>query len=110
MNIDFTVKKIAKIFNGKIIGDNEVTIKGIGTIENANKGDITFLSNAKYIDYLDKTNASAVIIDNSLTIPKKYKPTLIKVTNAYESFAILLTEINKANIEKKANLFSLQTI
>ncbi len=32
MNIDFTVKKIAKIFNGKIIGDNEVTIKGIGTI------------------------------------------------------------------------------
>jgi len=98
MNIDFTVKKIAKIFNGRIIGDNEVTIKGIGTIENANKGDITFLSNAKYIDYLDKTNASAVIIDNSLTIPKKYKPTLIKVTNAYESFAILLTEINKANI------------
>ena len=30
-----------------------------------------FLSNAKYINYLDKTNASAIIIDNSLTIPKK---------------------------------------
>ena len=110
MNIDFTVKKIAKIFNGKIIGDNEVTIKGIGTIENANKGDITFLSNAKYINYLDKTNASAVIIDNSLTIPKKYKPTLIKVTNAYESFAILLTEINKANTLVKKGIEKLSYI
>ena len=27
MNIDFTVKKIAKIFNGKIIGDDDVTIR-----------------------------------------------------------------------------------
>ena len=101
MNIDFTVKKIAKIFNGKIIGDNEVTIKGIGTIENANKEDITFLSNAKYINYLNTTNASAVIIDNSLTIPKKCKPTLIKVTKAYESYAILLTEINIFNFFSK---------
>ena len=76
MNINFTVKKIAKIFNGKIIGDNEVTIKGIGTIENANKGDITFLSNAKYINYLDKAlgmidkKTFGICIDCEKLIPK----------------------------------------
>ena len=47
-SIDFKIKNLAKIFDGKIIGDEKLIINGVSSIENANEGDITFLSNNKY--------------------------------------------------------------
>ena len=41
-NLDFKIKKIAEIFDAKLIGNKEVKITGISDIENAKKGDITF--------------------------------------------------------------------
>ena len=103
-NIDLKVKKIADIFDGEIIGNNNITIKGIGSIENAKNGDITFLSNNKYIDYLEKTKASVVIVDKSIKIPKKNKLTIIKVKNAYTSFALLLSQLDKNKIADKKGI------
>ena len=65
-NLDFKIKKIAEIFDAKLIGNKEVKITGISDIENAEKGDITFLSNDKYKKYLDSTKASAVIINKEV--------------------------------------------
>ena len=39
-NLDFKIKKIAEIFDAKLIGNKEVQITGISDIENAKKGDI----------------------------------------------------------------------
>ena len=36
-NIDFKIKNLAEIFKGKVIGNNNLRISGIGTIENAKK-------------------------------------------------------------------------
>ena len=103
-NIELKVKKIADIFDGEIIGNNKITIKGVGSIENAKKGDITFLSNNKYLDYLEKTKASVVIVDKSIKIPKKNKSTIIKVKNAYTSFALLLSQLDKNKIADKKGI------
>ena len=51
-SIDFKIKNLAEIFDGKIIGDEKLIINGVSSIENANEGDITFLSNNKYSKYL----------------------------------------------------------
>ena len=72
-SIDFKIKNLAEIFDGKIIGDEKLIINGVSSIENANEGDITFLSNNKYSKYLNQTKASAIIIDNSFSIPKSSK-------------------------------------
>ena len=56
-NLDFKIKKIAEIFDAKLIGNKEVKITGISDIENSEKGDITFLSNEKYKKYLDSWNS-----------------------------------------------------
>ena len=103
-NIELKVKKIADIFNGEIIGNNKITIKGVGSIENAKKGDITFLSNNKYLDYLGKTKASVVIVDRSINIPKNNKSTIIKVKNAYTSFALLLSQLDKNKVANKKGI------
>ena len=58
-SIDFKIKNLAKIFDGKIIGDEKLIINGVSSIENANEGDITFLSNNKYSKYL---NTSSIFI------------------------------------------------
>ena len=103
-NIDFKIKNLAEIFEGKIIGNNNLSINGISTIENAKKGDITFLSNNKYVKHIKTTKASAIIIDNKSLISKNSNTTFLIVKDAYESFAILLSEIDKMEKSKKSGI------
>ena len=56
-NIDFKIKNLAEIFKGKVIGNNNLRISGIGTIENAKKGDITFLSNKETVCWYSFSSA-----------------------------------------------------
>ncbi len=53
---------IARLVGGEIIGDARIVISGVAGIQDARPGDITFLANPKYSQYLDKTSASAVIV------------------------------------------------
>ena len=105
-NLDFKIKKIAEIFDAKLIGNKEVKITGISDIENAEKGDITFLSNKKYKKYLDSTKASAVIINKEVELPNNSKLTFLVVKDSYLSFALLLSEIEKLNISRNIGIES----
>ena len=51
-NIHFKIKNLAKIIEAKIIGDENLIINGLSDIETAKKGDVTFLSNMKYLKFL----------------------------------------------------------
>ena len=54
-------------------------------------GAISFLSNPKYIPYLYETKASIVLVNKDFVPEHEVKATLIKVDNAYESLAKLMT-------------------
>ena len=58
----FSLKFISEYIDASIVGDADIEIDNIATIENAEQGSITFLSNSKYNKLLDSTRASAVII------------------------------------------------
>ncbi len=78
----FKLKELAKIFNCSYKGDGEIEITGVASLERAKKGDISFFDNPKYRPYLEKTNASAVIIPfeekfNRLPVLKAKNPKLI---------------------------------
>ena len=67
-----TLKEIAKIIDGEVVGDNGVLITGIAGIKEAREGDITFLANPKYAPLAQVTRASAIIIsrdEQSLSKP-----------------------------------------
>ena len=90
--MNFTASQIAFIVNGKVEGDINATVNNFGKIEVAKQGEISFLSNPKYEEYLYTTNASIVLINESFVLKHPVTTTLIKVQDAYAAFAILLSK------------------
>ncbi len=88
--MQFSALQIAAILNGKLEGDGEVKVHTIAKIEEAGEGALSFIANPKYEEYLYTTHASVLIVGESLTPNKPVKPTLIRVKDAYGSFALLL--------------------
>lgn len=88
----FTAAQIALMINGKVEGDASAAVTSFGKIEEAKKGQISFLANPKYEEFLYQTRASVLIINNSQEIKQAIDATLIRVPDAYSAFATLLTK------------------
>ncbi|MDP3352498.1 MAG: UDP-3-O-(3-hydroxymyristoyl)glucosamine N-acyltransferase [Flavobacteriaceae bacterium] len=96
----FTAKQIAEVLNGEIVGDSTVEVDKLSKIEEGAKGSLTFLSNLKYKNYLYTTNASIVIVGKDFEPEKEVQSTMIKVDDAYQSFAKLLEFYNQVKLNK----------
>lgn len=94
-NMKFPLKDIASLLDGEIEGDSEVIIDNLSSLEKAEAGCISFLSNPKYENYIYETRASAVIVKSDFKPAKPLKTTLIKVKDPYVGFSILLDEYDK---------------
>ena len=57
----FTLGQLAELLGCEVLGDAEVAISGVSTIEKAGPGEITFLANMKYAPKVKGTRAAAVI-------------------------------------------------
>jgi UDP-3-O-[3-hydroxymyristoyl] glucosamine N-acyltransferase len=90
--MNFSASQIAMIVNGRIEGDANVEVSSFGKIEEAAKGQLTFLANPKYEEYLYNTQASLIIVNDALSLKQPVKSTLIRVPDAYSAFAALLSK------------------
>ncbi len=88
--MQFTAAQIAMMINGKVEGDPGVAVASFGKIEEAQNGQLAFLANPKYEEYLYLTRASIIIINEAQELKQKINATLIKVPDAYSAFATLL--------------------
>lgn len=86
----FTAQQIAAIVNGSIEGNPDEAIWSMAKIEEAREGDLCFLANPKYEDFLYTTRASVVLVNKSLELKQPVKSTLVRVEDAYAAFALLL--------------------
>lgn len=86
----FTVKAIAELLEGTIVGNDALVIEKIANIQEATPGSITFLANAKYEPHIYTTQASAVIVSKNWEATHKVIPTLILVEDPYTSLGTLL--------------------
>jgi len=57
--------ELAKSVAGRLVGDPECLIDGVGTLQRASEGQIAFLASGLYRQYLAQTAASAVILTES---------------------------------------------
>ena len=57
-----TVRELAEVVGGTVIGDSERIITGISSLHEATSGDISFLANPKYVSFLSETRAAAVLV------------------------------------------------
>jgi UDP-3-O-[3-hydroxymyristoyl] glucosamine N-acyltransferase len=90
--MQFNAAQIAMLINGKIEGDAMVSIGSFGKIEEAKPGQLSFLANPKYEEFLYLTGASVIIINDSLELKQPISATLIRVPDAYTAFATLLAK------------------
>lgn len=105
--MEFSAKQIAQILNGTVEGDEEAVIDNLSKIEEGKVKTLSFLANPVYTPFLYTTDASIVIVNRSQVLDKPLKPgcTLIRVDNAYESFAKVLEQYsqfkeNKVGVEQ----------
>jgi UDP-3-O-[3-hydroxymyristoyl] glucosamine N-acyltransferase len=99
--MEYTVKEIAEILNGKIEGDPNTKIQGFSKIEEGQAGTISFIANPKYSKYIYSTKASAVLVNKDFKSENGVNSTLIRVEDAYQAFAKLLTLQNNHKLKKK---------
>lgn len=89
--MQFTAAQIAGLIQGKVEGDPEVTVRSFGKIEEAKAGQLAFLANPKYEDYLYASAASIIIINDTHKLRQPVTASLIRVPDAYTAFATLLS-------------------
>lgn len=89
--MEFSAKQIAEYIQGVIEGDENATVHTFAKIEEGIPGAISFLSNPKYTHYIYDTQSSIVLVNKDFAPEKEVKTTLIRVNNAYESLAKLMT-------------------
>lgn len=92
--MQFSATQIAALLGGKIEGDKEAIVREVAKIEEAGPASLCFISNPKYEDYLYTTEASVVLVNDTLTLQKPTRATLIRVPDAYAAFAQLLQHYN----------------
>jgi UDP-3-O-[3-hydroxymyristoyl] glucosamine N-acyltransferase len=97
----FTANQIAEILDGDIVGNADVEVYKLSKIEEGEQGSLTFLSNPKYTPYIYSTKASIAIVGKHFIPEKEFNTTLIKVDDAYKSFALLLEYYNQAKSQKE---------
>ena len=88
----FTASQIAMLIQGKLEGNPDASVHSFGKIEEAKFGQLAFLANPKYEEYLYSTGASVIIINESQELKQSVNGTLIRVPDAYTAFATLLTK------------------
>jgi UDP-3-O-[3-hydroxymyristoyl] glucosamine N-acyltransferase len=102
--MQFTAAQIAQIISGTIDGNPNTTVSSFGKIEEAKAGQLAFLANPKYEDYLYSTQADIVIINESQVIKTPLTATLIKVPDAYSAFALLLRQYQRIVAEQMVGI------
>lgn len=88
--MQFSATQIALLIGGKVEGNAEAAVASFGKIEEATPGQLSFLANPKYEEFLYTTQASVIIINESLELKQPVNAALIRVPDAYSAFATLL--------------------
>ena len=83
----YTLKQLAEQTDGKIVGDPATAISGIRPFDEAGPGEITVAFTKKYLDQLDSTSATAVIVPQKVESESK---ALLTVENPKLAFAKIL--------------------
>lgn len=78
-------------FQARVVGEDRL-IHGVNTLDEASDGEITFLSNPKYRSSLIDTKASAVIVNEGVTVPDSLPA--IRCTDPYAAVTVAIIELH----------------
>jgi len=94
-----TLGKISELVGGTLVGDPLIEIEGINTLSKAHPNQISYVTQNKYLDTLNKTKAGAVILH-----PKFHEhcnTNALLVSNPYLAFAKLSHHFKQVNLAQQ---------
>ena len=83
-----TLKEIARLVDGEVVGDADTVVTGICGIKEAKEGDLTFVANSRYLPLMNHTKASAII--TSRDVKNAPKP-IVRTENPSIAFAKMVS-------------------
>jgi len=98
--MEFTAQQIADFLEGEIQGDPTIKVSDFSKIEEGKSGTLSFLSNPKYSQYIYDSQASVILVNKDFQPEREIQSTLIKVDDAYQSLARLLTLVDQTKPRK----------
>jgi UDP-3-O-[3-hydroxymyristoyl] glucosamine N-acyltransferase len=88
--MEFTAAQIAGFLKGTVEGNPREKVFNLSKIDEGKPGTLTFLANPKYTPYVYTTEASIIVVNSDFAAVQPVTRTLIRVADAYSSFATLL--------------------
>lgn len=101
------LKEIAELVGGELVGRPDVPITGVAGIKEAKTGDITFVSNAKYLPFLDETEASAVITSKDVSSSRL---NLVRTANPSLAFTTVINYFKPSQAPSPAGIHATAVI
>lgn len=89
-NKPLTLAELAELVGGTVDGDGRTLIRGAAPIESAHPGEISFVANPRYNQFVETTTASALVLDPDT--PCSHKP-VIRHKNPYLIFAKIVDRL-----------------
>ncbi|MFA6914407.1 MAG: UDP-3-O-(3-hydroxymyristoyl)glucosamine N-acyltransferase [Endomicrobiia bacterium] len=93
-----TLKQINDIVNGTIVGDENIVLTGVNSLEEATENELTFLGNKKYVHFLKDTKAGAIFFPSNMPRQEYENKNLILLDNPQLAFAKILTMLDQERI------------
>ena len=110
--MEFSAQQIAALLGGQLYGNANAKVSDVAPIESADAKHLTFLTDEKYLPYLQNTKAGVVLITRSLVEGKIAFPegegksggAVILVDNARGAMGQLLSMVSKAMFPVKKGI------
>jgi UDP-3-O-[3-hydroxymyristoyl] glucosamine N-acyltransferase len=96
MTKQYSLDEIANTLGGIVVGDGGTLVQRVASLANAKTGDISFLSDSKYLKFLHDSRASAFILSHE-NANLSQTPRIL-VDHPYVYFAKLSTLLNPGNV------------
>ncbi|SPL69005.1 UDP-3-O-(3-hydroxymyristoyl)glucosamine N-acyltransferase [Acinetobacter stercoris] len=104
----YKLEELAQLVQGELIGQSDLILKGLASLEKADVDYISFVNGEKYIQDAQLSKAGALIVTSELTSKLEQHQNFIVVDNPYLAFAILTHvfehKITARGIEKTAQI------
>ena len=111
--MQFSAQQIAALLGGKLIGNPNVMVSDVAPVESAQPHHLSFITDKKYIPFLQTTKAGVVLVtkslidENQLTFhlsPFTFHLSIILVDNARGAMGQLLQIVSKAMTPAKRGI------
>ena len=109
MKREMTIENVAKLMNGRVVGDPSRKVTAPEKLEIAQNDHVAFFANEKYLPFVETSMAGAIVVSEGFPVENYPHQTFIVVDAAYARFSQLL-EFFQGEGNRKSGIHPLASV